>query len=131
MCWSFRDRTKAMIRSIFLSLIFLTTFRLIEPGKTETKRKFSKMKTDRFFLVQGTCSNSFSTGNSSDLCFYSDNEMRSWLDAYHHCSSRTLDGTLIEIFTLEQFEQLKTINIETSIGFWLGANNFLVSSSCK
>lgn len=110
MCWYFRDRTKEMIRSIFFSLIFLAAFRLIEP-------------------VRGTCSNSFSTGNSSDLCFYSDNEMRSWLDAFHHCSSRTLDGSLIEIFTLEQFEQLKTINIETPIGFWLGANNFLVSSS--
>jgi hypothetical protein len=52
----------------------------------------------------------------------------SWTDAYNLCLTRTADGILIEIFSIEQFNALKDANIDDTSLFWLGANNF---ASCK
>jgi hypothetical protein len=77
-------------------------------------------------LIQ--CSNSFSTENDTNLCYYYKKTSSSWLDAYNQCLTRTVNGILIQIFSIEQFNSLKTANIDETSLIWLGANNF---ASCK
>jgi hypothetical protein len=76
----------------------------------------------------GSCPTQFSTGNDTRLCYYYDAHALSWSDAYHQCSIRTGNGTLIELFTSEQFRSLVNARIDEQTSFWLGANNIV---SCK
>lgn len=80
------------------------------------------------YLVPMQCSTSFMTGNDTNLCYYYRKRTLSWIDAYNHCLTRTRDGILIQIFSHEQNELVKTANIDQASVFWLGANNF---ASCK
>lgn len=82
----------------------------------------------KYLIVAIGCSSSFDTGNDTNFCYYYKKNSLSWLDAYHQCLTRTVDGILIQIFSSEQFQALKKVNVgETSL-FWLGANNF---ATCK
>ncbi|CAF2381608.1 unnamed protein product [Rotaria sp. Silwood2] len=74
--------------------------------------------------VKIQCSNSFSTKNTTDLCYYNNQKVFSWSDAYNQCLSRMINGILIQIFSNEQFNLLKNANIDETSLFWLGANNF-------
>lgn len=74
------------------------------------------------------CSTSFMTGNDTNLCYYYRKRSLSWIEAYNHCLSRTADGILLQIFSIEQFQLVKNVNIDQTSLFWLGANNF---ASCK
>ena len=81
-----------------------------------------------FFLVAIQCSTSFDTGNDSNLCYYYKKRSLSWSDSYNQCLTRTFDGILIQIFSTEQFNFIKTANIDQTSSYWIGANNF---GSCK
>jgi len=81
-----------------------------------------------FRVVKSDCSSPFSNGDVTNFCYYSESTSLSWLDSYNQCLSKSINGILIEIFSIEQFNALKSINIDGESSFWLGANNF---ASCK
>lgn len=74
--------------------------------------------------VEMQCSTSFMTGNNTNLCYYYRKRSLPWVEAYNHCLSRTTDGILLQIFSNEQFQLVKNVNIDQTSLFWLGANNF-------
>ncbi|CAM2717175.1 unnamed protein product [Rotaria socialis] len=74
--------------------------------------------------VEIQCPDLYSTNNDTDLCYYNTKNSYSWSDAYNQCLSGTADGILIQIFSTDQFNLLKKINIDGAGLFWLGANNF-------
>ncbi|CAF1939408.1 unnamed protein product [Rotaria magnacalcarata] len=74
--------------------------------------------------VEIQCLDLYSANNGTDLCYYNTNNSYSWSDAYNQCLSSTGDGILIQIFSTDQFNLLKNINIDGARLFWLGANNF-------
>lgn len=77
-------------------------------------------------LVKSQCSKPFSYGDITTFCYSSDQTSLSWSDSYNQCLNN--NGILIEIFSIQQFNALETINIQGKKLFWLGANNF---ASCK
>lgn len=81
-----------------------------------------------FKIVLPSCTSLSSTENDTNLCYYFKNNSLSWTDAYNQCLTRTIDGILIEIFSIEQFNLLKDASIDGTSLFWIGANNF---ASCK
>ena len=46
----------------------------------------------------------------------------------NQCLTETPSGLLIQISSYQQFNVLKTVNIDGEFAYWLGANNFV---SCK
>lgn len=77
-------------------------------------------------VVKSQCTSPFSNGDVTNFCYYSDQTSLSWSDSYNQCLIK--NGILIEIFSVEKFNDLKTINIDGNNIFWLGANNFAL---CK
>jgi len=118
--------TATMALSKLTILIFLFNITSIKQGI----RKFLKTHNKFWIILTVTtqCSNPFSTGNDTNLCYYYNSNSLSWIDAYNQCLTKTVDGILIQIFSIEQFNSLKNANIDQTSPFWLGANNF---ASCK
>ncbi len=123
--------TSNMALAKLILLILLFNIGLTEQG-TMNNLSLSLIKTNFHFfsycIVVIQCSNSFDTGNDTNLCYYYKKKSFTWLDAYNQCLTRTTDGILIQIFSIEQFNSLKNANIDETSLIWLGANNF---ASCK
>jgi hypothetical protein len=113
--------------SKLILLIFIFNIGFTEQG---TENNFDK--NTKFYCFAGLvfiqCSNSFDTENDTNICYYYTKKSFSWLDAYNQCLTQTIDGILMQIFSLEQFNSLKNANIDQTSLIWLGANNF---ASCK
>jgi hypothetical protein len=77
-----------------------------------------------FLTVKGQCASPFSNGDVTSYCYYYDETFLSWSDSYNRCLNEAVNGILIEIYSIEQFNALKNLNIDTKGSFWLGANNF-------
>ncbi len=72
--------------------------------------------------MENGCSTPFSNGDVMNFCYSYESTPLSWSDGYNQCLNEPINGILIEIFSIEQFNALKNINGQDS--FWLGANNF-------
>jgi hypothetical protein len=66
----------------------------------------------------------FSSGDAANFCYDYDGTSSSWLDGYNRCLDESMNGILMEIFTVEEFNALKNLNMDINGSFWLGAYNF-------
>ncbi len=75
-------------------------------------------------IVNGQCMSPFSSGDAANFCYDYDGTSSSWLDGYNRCLDESMNGILMEIFTVEEFNALKNLNMDINGSFWLGAYNF-------
>ncbi len=126
--WMFSFRSNMSLIK-FNFIFFFLTIGYIESG-IKKKRYFFKNTLNKLFfsIVKSQCSSPFTSGDVTNFCYYYGGTSLSWLDGYNQCLSQPIDGILLEIFSIKQFNALKTINIDGQDSFWLGANDF---ASCK
>ncbi|CAF0827712.1 unnamed protein product [Rotaria sp. Silwood1] len=74
--------------------------------------------------ITSQCPSPFTNDNVTNFCYYYKRTSLPWSDAYNQCLSKTIDGILIQIFSMKQFNDLKNANIGEKGSFWIGANNF-------
>ena len=114
-----------MILFKFQLLLFLL-FNLEWNVASESKKTGSSLiEQSLWYSLETLCSSQFPDGDDHQFCYYHMTDRFTWTDALDHCSTRTSDGTLIRISSLEQFQWLQHLSTVQVEPFWLGANNFL------
>ncbi|CAF3328696.1 unnamed protein product [Rotaria socialis] len=74
--------------------------------------------------IASQCPAPFINDSITDFCYYYTSNNLSWSDGYNQCLNNNTDALLIQIFTMQDFSNLKNANISGKDPFWIGANNF-------